>query len=37
MTKTDHVTEEDLNHLEPVKFGPLTLMAPQGLEAFFAV
>ena len=34
MTKTDHVTEEDLNHLEPVKFGPLTLMAPQGLEAF---
>lgn len=34
MTKTDHVTEESLNHLEPVRFGPLTLMAPQGLEDF---
>lgn len=34
MTKTDHVKEEDLNQLEPVRFGPLTLMAPQGLEAF---
>ena len=34
MTKTDHVTEESLNHLEPVKFGPLTLAAPQGLEEF---
>lgn len=34
MTKTDHVTEASLNHLEPVKFGPLTLAAPQGLEEF---
>ncbi len=34
MTKTDHVKEESLNHLQPVKFGPLTLMAPQDLEGF---
>ena len=34
MTKTDHVTEASLNQLEPVKFGPLTLAAPQGLEGF---
>lgn len=34
MTKTDHVEEKCLLHLEPVEFGPLTLMAPQNLEGF---
>lgn len=34
MTKTDHATEESIRHLEPVKFGPLTVTAINGLEDF---
>lgn len=34
VTKTDHVLEESLNSLVPVRFGPLTLTAPAGLEDF---
>lgn len=34
MTTTDHVTEESLHQLQPVKFGPLTVTAPNKLEDF---
>lgn len=34
MTTTDHATEESLRHLQPVKFGPLTVTAPKDLEGF---
>lgn len=34
ITTTDHVLETSLNHLQPVKFGPLCLKAPDKLEAF---
>lgn len=33
-TTTDHVLETSLNHLQPIKFGPLYLKAPDGLENF---
>ena len=34
ITTTDHVLETSLNHLQPIKFGPLYLKAPDGLENF---
>lgn len=34
MTTTDHVTEESLCRLQPMKFGPLTVTAPNELEDF---
>lgn len=34
MTTTDHVTEESLRQLQPVKFGPLTVTAPNEMEDF---
>lgn len=34
ITTTDHVLETSLNHLQPIKFGPLYLKAPDGLESF---
>lgn len=34
MTTTDYATEESIRYLQPVKFGPLTVTAPNGLEAF---
>lgn len=34
MTTTDHVTEESLCQLQQVKFGPLTVTAPNKLEDF---
>ena len=30
ITTTDHVLETSLNHLQPIKFGPLYLKAPDG-------
>ena len=34
MATADHVTVESLRHLQPVKFGPLTVTAPDDLEGF---
>lgn len=34
ITTTDHVLETSLNHLQPIKFGPLCLKAPDRLEDF---
>ena len=32
MATADHVTVESIRHLQPVKFGPLTVTAPDDLE-----
>ena len=32
MATADHVTVESLRHLQPVKFGPLTVTTPDDLE-----
>lgn len=34
MATADHVTVESIRHLQPVKFGPLTVTAPDDLEGF---
>ena len=34
MATADHVTVESIRHLQPVKFGPLRVTAPDDLEGF---